>query len=160
MKFLTNMVLVIAIIMIASTFTNGVAQYPKGNSDDPGEQGAPGWWHDWHRDANHNKIDDLIEDKPDDETFGIFINYDRHPEKDDVDRLLKFDIDVKYVYKTIDVICARDVNKKDAKEVALLFHVVMVKLEPKIYPMLDISSRAIKSRASDQYSPNTVEPLR
>jgi serine protease AprX len=157
MKSLKNMVLVVAMVVIASTFTNGVAQYQDGNES--GEQDAPGWWHDWHRDTNHNNIDDMIEEKSDEEHIGIYINYDRHPDDEDVEKLSNFDFYVKHVYNYIDVICARDVAVKDVSALTLLPHVVMVKLEPMIVPLLDISTRSIKARASDQYSPSTAEDI-
>jgi serine protease AprX len=66
---------------------------------------------------------------------------------------------VKYVYKYIDVICARNVDFSDAKAISKLPHAVMVKLEPVTQTDLHISSRAIKARDSDNYSPNTAMDL-
>ena len=157
MKISKKIVLILIILLIFSTLTQGI-----GATLDEKSQGildTPVWWQNWRRDANHNKIDDLIEELPSGEKFGIFINYDRHPEEKDVNRLSRFDIDVKFVYKYIDVICARNVDFSSAKAISKLPHVVMVKLEPFVYPTLDISSRASKARESDNYSPKTAHEL-
>jgi subtilisin family serine protease len=57
------------------------------------------------------------------------------------------------------VICARNVEFEGAKAVSRLPHVIMVKLEPFVYPTLDVSARATKARESDTYSPNTAFDL-
>ncbi len=114
------------------------------------------WWDYWKGDANHNRIEDSIEELGPDDRIGIFIDYERHPDDEDVKRLSSFDFDIKYVYKYIDVICARNVAVSDIETLTLIPNIVMIKLEPKIYPFLDISSRAIKARESDNFSPSTV----
>jgi len=116
----------------------------------------PNWWEKFQGDRNNNKIEDKIENMERNERINIFIDYDSHPSEDDVASLSNFDLDVKYVYKYIDVICARNVAVSDVKTISSFPHVVMVKLEPKIYPMLDVSARAVKARESDEYSPNTA----
>lgn len=151
-----SLVLVLSILIMVCSLPFNAAQL-SGNEKDITKIEANNWWEDWERDANHNKIDDLIEDKNEEELFGIFINYDRHPDEEDVNRLSNFD--VKYVYKYIDIICARNIKASDVRNIAKLPHVTMVKLEPLFYPNLDISSRAIKARESDEYSPNTASEL-
>ena len=150
-------ILIFIILLISCSFTDaaGLASNDNGTLSDVEQN----WWDDWERDSNHNKIDDRIEELETDEKFGVYINYDRHPTEKDINRLSKFDFDVKYVYKYIDVICARDVTQSQVNKITRLPHVVMVKLEPKVSPQLDISSRAIKARASDEYSPNTAEEI-
>lgn len=157
MKISRNIALLTVVLLIFTSLTEG---FGATSFDSPSnEQGEPNWWDDWNRDTNHNKIDDLIEELPSGEKFGIFINYDRHPIEKDVNRLTNFDVDVKYVYKYIDVICARNVEYSDAKAISKLPHVVMVKLEPVTQTNLHISSRAIKARDSDNYSPETAFDL-
>jgi subtilisin family serine protease len=150
-----SLTVLLVIIMIGCFIPTGV-----GLSTDKNIMESPqdnlNWWDDWKRDLNHNEIEDSIEKLQPDERIGIFIHYDRHPDDEDVSRLSSFDFDVKYVYKYIDVICARNVAVGDVGKLSYLPNVVMIKLEPKIYPLLDISSRAIKARDSDNFSPNTV----
>jgi serine protease AprX len=154
MKISKNMALLTVILLILCSLAQviGATSFDSTSKD----KGESKWWDDWKRDTNHNKIDDLIEEVSSDEKFGIFINYDRHPEERDIKRLSKFDINVKFVYKYIDVICARDVDLLSAKAISKLPHVVMVKLESKNFPALDISARSIKARESDNFSPNTA----
>jgi serine protease AprX len=158
MSLSKNIAVMLSIIVIMCSFPI-VTALPMKEEGTNTEAGEPKWWENWHRDKNRNKIDDLIEELESEERIGIFIDYDRHPGQNDVSRLSKFDFDVKYVYKYIDVICARNVAVSDVKALSSLPHVVMVKLEPKIYPQLDISARAIKARESDDYSPNTAAEL-
>lgn len=114
----------------------------------------------WYCDRDQNKVDDAIEEIQDpEERIGVFIRYDHRPNEKDMKWLAKFDLQVKYVYKYIDVICARGVAIKDIKKISNLPGVEIVKLEPKVYPTLDVSSRAIKARESEVYSPLTVGEL-
>jgi subtilisin family serine protease len=155
MQISKHHVLLLTILLVICTFSE-VA----GNSIDlekpENKDQEPKWWEDWSRDTNHNKIEDSIEALPAGEKFGIFINYDHPPDDEDVKRLSKFDFDVKFVYKYIDVICARNVGFSDVEGIITLPHVVMVKMESKNSPALDISSRSIKARESEYYSPNTA----
>ena len=154
MKISKNIALLTVILLILCSLTQGI-EATSFNSTSK-EKGEPKWWDDWKRDANHNKIDDLIEELPSSEKFGIFINYDRHPDGKDINRLYQFDFDVKFIYEYIDVICARNVVFSDVEAIVKLPRVVMVKLESKNSPALDISARSIKARESDNYSPNTA----
>lgn len=158
MSLSKNIAVMVSLIVIICSFPI-VTALPMKEEGTNTEAGEPKWWENWHRDKNRNKIDDLIEELESEERIGIFIDYNRHPDQNDVSRLSKFDFDVKYVYKYIEVICARNVAVFDVKALSSLPHVVMVKLEPKIYPQLDISSRAIKARESNDYSPNTAAEL-
>lgn len=155
MTLTKNSVIGIAIIIVLGSVTGGSADLT--GEDDTTE--GNNWWDTWHRDVNRNHIDDLIEEKDEDQRIGIYINYDRHPDGGDEERLSDFDFTVKYVYKYIDVICAREVAVRDVSALTRLPHVVMVKLEPMIVPLLDISTKSIKARASEQYSPNTAEDI-
>jgi subtilisin family serine protease len=150
-----NIALLLTILMIGSFIPSGVGLSAESFINES-PQDKTNWWDDWKGDINHNKVEDSIEVLGQNERIGIFIDYDRHPDDDDVNRLSSFDFDLKYVYKYIDVICARNVAVEDVDALSHLPNVVMIKLEPKIYPLLDISSRAIKARDSDNFSPNTV----
>jgi subtilisin family serine protease len=157
MKISRKMVILLVILLISCTFTNVIGAALPDASQENIEEHV--WWKDWKRDANRNKIEDIIEDISPNERFGIFINYDRMPTEMDVNRLSKFDFDVKYVYKYIEVICARNVVFEDVDEISCLPHVIMVKLEPKIYQTLDVSTKAAKAQESDKYSPTTAWEL-
>ncbi len=114
----------------------------------------------WSCDRDQDKIDDTIEEIQDpEERIGVFICYDHRPDENDAKKLAKFDLEAKYIYKYIDVICARGVAIKDVKKISNLPGVDIVKLEPEVYPALDVSSRAIKARESEEYSPLTVGDL-
>jgi serine protease AprX len=158
MNLSKNIALLLSLLLITcSIFTSSALPI-----DDDGtntEKEEQKWWENWDGDKNHNRIEDIIEELGPEERIGIYIDYDRHPNQNDVSRLTKFDFDVKYVYKYIDVICARNVAVSDVEELSYLPHVVMIKLEPKIYAQLDISARAIKARESNDYSPNTAAEL-
>ncbi|UCE39454.1 MAG: S8 family serine peptidase [Thermoplasmata archaeon] len=158
MELSKNIVLILTILLITCALTDSTGS-PSEDTNNEKEDEAPKWWENWYRDSNHNKIDDLIEDLEPWEKIGIFINYECHPEEEDIERLSSFDLDVKYVYNYIDVICARNVVVFDVPKISELPRVVMVKIEPKIYPALDVSARAIKARESDLYSPYTAFDL-
>jgi subtilisin family serine protease len=143
------------LLMVGSFIPTGVGLFTDNNIMEP-SQADSNWWDNWKGDLNHNKIEDSIENLDRDERIGIFLHYEHHPDDEDVNRLSSFDLDVKYAYSCIDVICARNVAVEDVQKLSCLPNVVMIKLEPKTYPLLDISSRAIKARDSDNFSPNTV----
>lgn len=158
MSLSKNIALMLAILLISNALTLNPAIATKGNEKGIEEE-EPKWWEHFQGDKNNNKIDDQIEELSKEERIGIFIDYDRNPTEEDVKRLSKFELDVKYVYKYIDVICARNVAISDVRALSHLPNVVMVKLEPILYPLLDISARAIKARASEDYSPYTAEDI-
>jgi hypothetical protein len=157
MRLSKKAVLIFAVLLVTCALSDFPALAQERDEEQLPED--TNWWDNWYRDENHNKIDDLIEDMTRNDEFGIFINYDIHPEEEDVERLSGFDIDVKYVYQYIDVICARNVDISEVEAISNLPHVVMVKLEPTISPNLDISTRALKARESDEYSPQTAHDL-
>ncbi len=125
-----------------------------------GESQPEGWWDNWIRDSNHNNIDDVLDDmianNPGTHRTRIFADYSQPPTENDISRLSKFDLEIKYVYNIIDTICARNVLLSDIEEISLLPHIVMIEYEEEIYGHLDVGSRAIKARESAEYSPNTV----
>jgi serine protease AprX len=148
-----------AFTLILLVLTTSLSQFIAATNPNEEEDNEDAWWVNWYGDKNHNRIEDILEALPSNERFGIFINYDRLPTEKDAARLSRFDFNVKYVYKYVEVICARDVVFSQVKEVAKLPHVVMVKLEPKIYPALDIATKAAKAQDSDNYSPSTAWEL-
>jgi len=68
-------------------------------------------------------------------------------------------LEISYVTKYINVVCIRNVSTQLIYTLANLPNVVMIELQPHIYPHLDTSVRAIKARDSLVYSPNTAWEL-
>lgn len=119
-------------------------------------------WEIWNRDADHNGIDDVLDDKIAKnaaENTRILIDYDHSPNEIDIDLLSKFDLEIIYVYRIIDTICARNVSLSNIEAISNLPGVVMVEYEDEMHAHLDVSSRAVKVRDSAQYSPETVTDL-
>jgi len=124
------------------------------------------WWENWSRDKNHNRIDDLIEQQIEkislsalnvksEKRFSVFIHYRHHPTEYDIQALQSMNLEISYVAKYINVVCIRNVSAQLIYTLANLPNVVMIELQPHIYPHLDTSVRAIKARSSPIYSPNT-----
>lgn len=120
-------------------------------------------WLSWNRDGNHNGIDDVLDNMMGSESetqrTKIFVDYSSRPTKEDITRLSNFDVEVKYVYKIIDTVCVRNVLLTDIEKISKLPNVVMVEYEDDLIDHLDISTLAVKARASEDYSPHTVEDL-
>lgn len=127
------------------------------------EPGKDGWWNHWIRDRDHNGIDDVLDDiiasNPETDRTRVFIDYSSHPTEVDVARLSEFDLQVKYVYKYINTICARNVLLSDIEKLSQLQNVVMVEYEDEVHGDLDVSTKAVKAEASQEYSPSTVDAL-
>jgi len=127
------------------------------------------WWESWSRDKNHNRIDDLIEQQIEnslsalnvksEKRFSVFIHYRHHPTEYDIQALQSMNLKISYVAKYINVVCIRNVSAQLIYTLANLPNVVMIELQPHIYPHLDTSVRAIKARNSPIYSPNTAWEL-
>ena len=128
------------------------------------------WWENWSRDKNHNRIDDLIEQQIEkislsalnvksEKRFSVFIHYRHHPTEYDIQALQSMNLEISYIAKYINVVCIRNVSAQLIYTLASLPNVVMIELQPHIYPHLDISVRAIKARNSPIYSPNTAWEL-
>ncbi len=72
MKISKKIVLILIILLIFGTLTQGIGATLEDESQESSNDSV--WWKNWRRDANHNKIDDMIEALPEGEQFGIFIN--------------------------------------------------------------------------------------
>jgi subtilisin family serine protease len=121
------------------------------------------WWENWSRDKNRNKIDDLIDEQikntPGSDRIPIHISYNHKPDDEDVKRLSKFDLNITYVAKYINVINVEDVRLIDIGDITIQKDVVMVSQQPKLKHMLDIATPAVKARSSSVYSPETAWQL-
>jgi len=118
MRISKNLALLLSILLIMCSFPFVNALPIK--EDEKNIEEEPKWWENWQGDKNQNKIEDTIEYMAEEERINIFIDYDRHPDEEDVARLSKFDLDIKYVYKYIDVICARSVEVSDVEAISNL----------------------------------------
>jgi subtilisin family serine protease/phosphodiesterase/alkaline phosphatase D-like protein len=165
MRKIVLMTLFLSLILFFSIFGGYV------NSDDliqedefvKNSPNSKEWWNHWNRDQNHNGIDDVLDDlmafNSETERTKIFIDYSEHPDKKDIDLLLNFDLEIRYVYNIIDTVCARNVRLSDIEKISRLPKVVMVEYEDDVHTLLDISARAVKAVYSDEYTPDTVEEM-
>jgi serine protease AprX len=140
-----------------STLSSTLDDINSGIGNDPSDSG---WWDNWMWDRDRNAIDDRLDEKisegPLTQRTGIFIDYLTAPKQQDVDRLLNFDLEVKYVYNLIETICARNVLITEIEAISKLPGVVMVEYEDEVWGYLDVGSPTVKARPSLEYSPNTV----
>ena len=125
---------------------------------------ASSWWSNWSRDLNHNKIDDVLEETLTqssgyNDLAALFINYDHLPTEDDAKVLLRFNLTTSYTARYVNTISIRNASISAVPVLASLPGVVMIELQPHIYPILDISTKSIKARESTEYSPNTAWEL-
>lgn len=119
-------------------------------------------WSLWNRDQNHNKLDDLLDEKLKaglEEKVNIYINYKSRPTKFDVLELQKLKINISYQAKYIPTICAREVTLEQVKIIRRLPNIAMIEQQPYLVPALDISAASVKARNSEKYSPETAWEL-
>ncbi|UCG70143.1 MAG: S8 family serine peptidase [Thermoplasmata archaeon] len=120
------------------------------------------WWENWSRDKNHNRIDDLIEEEAQKnmhERISIYVDYDHKPTKMDIKSLSSFDLEIVYIVKCIDTVILKNAKISDIYNISHLNGVVMIELQGKPIPHLDVSVPAIKVRDSSEYSPFTAWEL-
>jgi subtilisin family serine protease len=118
----------------------------------------------WNRDLNHNGIDDLLDEKLatellDNELVNVYINYHSQPSNNDISNLKKIGVNISYIAEYIPTICARDVPLELMSRIKLLPNIEMLELQPYLFPLLDVSARAIKARESEEYSPEAAWEL-
>ncbi|UCF08123.1 MAG: S8 family serine peptidase, partial [Thermoplasmata archaeon] len=127
---------------------------PRVNSDDSGP-----WWMHWWRDADHNGIDDLIEEKMvagSNERIPIYVKYVRPLAPTDEECLEDFDLEIGYVFEFINTISARNVELGDIPRIRSLPGVGFLELQTPVRSTLDISTPAVKARNSTEYTPHTA----
>ena len=126
------------------------------------EEIADGWWEKFSRDKNHNNIDDSIDEKIAsgiNDLISIYIDYVKHPTQEDIEQLINLDLDITYICKFIDTICVENVPISKITSIKNLPNIIMIEEQLIIYPLLDVSARAIKARESTEYSPETAWEL-
>ena len=116
----------------------------------------------WNRDDDNNRIDDRLDQKTlenSNEQVNIFINYNNPISNIDIERLDQFDLKISYITKYINTICISDIPVSLITEVVALPNIIRIEQQPMLQPLLDISTRAMKVRESDKYSPETAWEL-
>jgi len=111
----------------------------------------------WLYDQNENKVDDRIEtlaEQSPDSLIGMIVDFRHPPSELDVDFLRNFG-EVDYVMQYIPSIAIRRVQAEVASTIAENMEVVMVELDKMVQASLDVSTRAIRARASNVY-PNSA----
>ena len=125
-------------------------------------ENSDSWWVNWFRDRNSNKIDDLIEDsvKSAQDIFPVFIDYDERPDAQNLKSLEELDVEISYVARYIDTVCALSVPYSTIQQIVKMPHVVMVELQPEVESHLDVSSPSVRSGPSSDYSPYSAVDLK
>ena len=103
------------------------------------------------------KMSDLMKNLPG--PFDIIIHFDHHPSAEEVSAL---GLSRPETFESFDWVAASQVAKETVYAIAARADVVFVELVgppliPTITTGLDVAARAVKARASTEFSPNTVE---
>ncbi len=110
----------------------------------------------WVRDRNRNFIDDVIDRRIGKvKQFDVIIDLNSYLKTDEIEK--KFDGygHIQYVGKMITFILLNDVKVNNLKAIAEMPEVAMIEIQQDAQPALDISARAVQSKASQTY-PNTA----
>jgi serine protease AprX len=160
MRKITFFVLLTGFVLISSVFSGSTISSSVDESGIDSDVSESGWWENWIRDTDHNKIDDvldnMIKNNPNTDRTRVFIDYSRKTTTEDVNRLLPYDFDVKFVYNIINSINVENVLLSDIEKLSKLPQVVMIEYEDEVQSFNDVGARAVKARNSTEYSPNTV----
>jgi len=105
-------------------------------------------WKDFSRDGNRNGVDDLIDERTDDD-INIFVVYDHHPTDRDIEVLESLDLEIFYCAKYVDCIIVNHVTRDQINVIRFLKGVTMVELSPELKPLLDVSTKTVKARPTD-----------
>lgn len=130
--------LILSIAMMSSIFANlTIIAEEK-------EESSIGWWTNWARDTNKNKIDDILEKELENykgQSIKVFVDYATKPSNEDISKLEKFG-KIDYIAKYIDAIVL-EVQINKLKEITNLKNVVMIEYNLKLKIALDTSVPAI-----------------
>lgn len=109
----------------------------------------------WNLDANGNHVEDLIESSPA-TALNVLLGLNDCPSPQDLFRFAQFGT-IGYIGKTISFVQLQDVTPAEAMALAGDPRVARVEIDHTVISFLSISNRVIRVRASDTYSPDTVE---
>ena len=141
-------VLLLSLHMIGS-ISSGTSSDPDFISDNDGQDYMP-----WNRDSDRNGLDDLLDDRIHAGyagTVNIYVDYDHYPDINDHE-ILEAYLDISYVPRYIDTLCALDVPIENLQEIKLLPGVIMIEEQLPMMTKIDVSNKAIKARGSSVYS--------
>lgn len=110
----------------------------------------------WNRDANGNNVEDEIEALAGGEVIDIVLDLNDCPTPLDLSRFAQFGM-IGYIGKTVSIVQVKGVTPAGAVALGQDPRVAMVEIDHAVTAHLDISSAAIRVRASSTYSPNTVQ---
>ena len=111
----------------------------------------------WVRDKNRNFIDDQIERRHrSDQLVDVIVDLNTSLAHESIKELLDRFGRLTYVGKLVTFVFLDDVRYDDLKRIAALPEVAMVELQEMGQVMLDVSARAVQSKPSVTYSPNTA----
>ena len=105
-------------------------------------------WKDFSRDLNENGIDDLIEERTDDD-INIFVVYEHHPTDDDIEILESLGLVIHYRAKYVDSVIVNHVTRTETRSLRYLKGVSLIELSPNFKPVLDVSAKNVKVRPTD-----------
>ncbi len=116
------------------------------------------WWLSTAMDVNGNFVHDSLERGRDagDRDFAIYVDLAEAPDRNVLEKLENMGCEISYVCKYIDTICMRNVSYTMIETILSMEEVVFVEEQPYLTVALDTSSRAIKARPSNDYSPKTA----
>ena len=109
-------------------------------------------------DENGNFIHDAIERSKnrDTELFSIYVDLARAPDSEIIERIETVEGEVSYVCKYIDTVCMRNVSYPVIERLISMDEIVFIEKQPYLTVSLDTSSRGLRARPSDDYSPKTA----
>lgn len=113
----------------------------------------------WNRDANNNNVEDAIEEIEEmgqNPRIDILLDLNACATPTDLERFSGFGT-IGYIAKAISVVQLRHVTKSDAILLGQDPRVAMVEINAELHPLLDVSTRSLRVRASSLYSPHTLE---
>lgn len=119
-------------------------------------------WQNWNYDHDHNRLDDILDQKianGTEELVNLYINYYQKPTRNDIKILESLGINISYIAKYIPTVCAREVPLSKVIQVHALQNIAMIEQQPYLIPALDVSAGSIKARGSTEYSPETAWEL-
>ena len=106
-------------------------------------------WKEFSRDRNHNGIDDIIDERTNDD-ISIIVVYDHHPTDRDVKNIESLGLKVWYRAKYIDALLVGHASREQIDVIRFIEGVSMVEIDPEMRPMLDVSAKAIKARPTNE----------
>ena len=109
-----------------------------------------------YNDSDGNRIDDYIDSKTSEDpdiTFDVFVNYHAGIRKRQILDLEGLGLRPSFISKYINTLILEKVSRDAMEEILELEDVAGIEYAPPLLPGLDISTRAVKARPSQEYRP-------